>query len=460
MKTNEQARQPMDNWVKAGFAKERDETTREVFKRAIGTNGNRSSWRGTTSLHLTAMEMAILDTMYDAGKGAEFKPKDLLNDHTRMAYIIDEGWAIHFVPDRKQESCGHDERDCVHYKLYEHYEDDGCYSGWNRRIIKEWYTDEEGCITYDELEALAEEQHEKEKHYLTKNGSPLWHSASRYSYFSTDDYRGECAWKRGCKHHHSRHHEHALIRLVDKESGHQKQFLRKPRWGRYEQLDDFDLLYWDEQDHEAMLADVNDKDVVAHIRATIPKMKTEARPWLRSTWVEHTDYNQELQCWNKVHHGKRGVYQLHWWGWDKRVRQELDITAEYDKLKGTNINGWMFRSNGAHGNWEADVPTWIIVPNDYGYRRTGYEMRFLHKGKADTMLKQLNSAHRLVSHYNSEGEPADEFARVEEDTKRIHLSNDHAELCAKYTPLEYFAACHSNLLDEGEPNAVCTHMEE
>lgn len=458
MKTNEQARQPMTNWVSAGFAKERDETTREVFKRAIGTNGNRSSWRGTTSLHLTAMEMAILDTMYDAGEGAEFKPKDLVNDHTRMAYIIDHNWAMHFVPDRKQESCGHDERDCQHYKLYEHYKDDKKYSGWNRRILKEWYSDEEGCVTYDELEELAKVQYEKERGYMHKDGDYEVVS-SFYSCYHVDQYNGECAWKRGCKHHHNRRHEHALVVLVDKESGHQKQFLRRPRWGRYEQLGDFDLRYWDEQDHEAMLADVNDKDVVAYIRATIPKMKTEARPWLRSTWVEHTDFNRELRRWNEVHYGKRGVYQLHWWGWDKRVRQELVTTAEYDALKGTNINGWEFQSNGAHGQWQADVPTWIIVPNDQ-YKRTGYEMRFLYKSQADIVLKQLNSACRLARSYKAYGQPAEEFARVVEDPKRIHLLNDHAALCAKYTPHEYFAACHSNSLDEGEPNPICNHEEE
>ena len=38
MKTNEQVKQPMNNWVEAGFAKERDELTRDVFKQCIGTS--------------------------------------------------------------------------------------------------------------------------------------------------------------------------------------------------------------------------------------------------------------------------------------------------------------------------------------------------------------------------------------------------------------------------------------
>ena len=282
MKTNEQAKQPMNNWVKAGFAKERDEVTRDVFKSCIGTSGT-YRWRRAPALSLTAMEMAILDTMYDAGKDAEFKPKDLVNDHTRMAYVIDRDWAMYHVPDRKQESCGHDERDCSVYQIYEHYKDEDAYSGWSRRVIKEWYTDEDGCPTYEEFEKLAQEQYEKEKDYENKRGGRFLYS--EHSCYNIDNYKGECAWDKGCKHHHRHRDETALIRLVD-EDGREKQFLYKSRWGRSEYIHQFDYRFWDEEDHEALIADVNDSDVVRHIRATIPKMKTgTVKPSRTKRWA-------------------------------------------------------------------------------------------------------------------------------------------------------------------------------
>ncbi len=456
MKTNEQAKQPMNNWVEAGFAKERDELTRDVFKKSIGTNGVHR-WT-TTSLPLTAMEMAILDTMYDAGKGAEFKPKDLVNDHTRMAYVIDNNWAVYHVPDRKQESCGHDERDCYNYQIYEHYKNKEAHNGWSRRVIKEWYTDEDGCPTLEEFDKLAQEQYEKEKDYKDSRGSRLLYS--RHSCHNIDHYNGECAWDKGCKHHHTHRNETALIRLVDKEDGREKQFLHKSRWGRSEYVHQFDYRFWDEEDHEALIADVSDSDVVRHIRATIPKMKTEARDWLSSTWTEYTDYDHESQTWNKVQHGKRGVYRLTWWGTDRCVRELAVRDADYDKLNGTEVNGWVFKKDGdARGAWKATINLWTVVPlNTYRRSSDQFAMNFLYKDEAKTAAQQINTAPRLSHSYGVDGAPG-RLVKVEEKPTKLDLENEYASLCEKYTPLEYFVACHKGEV-ANESNRVCHHEEE
>ncbi len=450
MKTNEQRKQQMDNWVAVGFAKERDELTRKVFKQSIGTNGVHR-WRPSPGLLLTAMEMAILDTMYDAGEGAEFKPKDLVNDHTRMAYMIDKDWALYFVADRKQESCGHDERDCFVYQIYEHYKDEDCYSGWNRRVIKEWYTDEDDCPTLEEFEKLAEEQYEKEKNYRDKRDSRLIYS--HHSCHNIDTYKGECAWDdRKCKHHHSVLLAPALVRLVDKDTKAEKQYLRKSKWGRSEYANQFDYRFLDEEDHEALLCDVNDSDVLAHIRATIPKMKTEARDWLYSTtqvWdIETKSYMTE---------GMRGVYRLGWWGIDSRVRETEIITAEYNELNGTEVNGWVFKKqNDAHGFWGADIKLWKVA--SLYNRRNQFAMDFLYKAEAETAAQQMNSMPRLTHSYDAEGAPSN-IVRVEESTKELHLHNNLVSLCEKYTPHEYFVACHNGEV-ANESNKVCQHEEE
>ena len=448
MKTNEQAKQPMNNWVKAGFAKERDEVTRDVFKSCIGTSGT-YRWRRAPALSLTAMEMAILDTMYDAGKDAEFKPKDLVNDHTRMAYVIDRDWAVYHVPDRKQESCGHDERDCSVYQIYEHYKDEDAYSGWSRRVIKEWYTDEDGCPTYEEFEKLAQEQYEKEKDYENKRGGRFLYS--EHSCYNIDNYKGECAWDKGCKHHHRHRDETALIRLVD-EDGREKQFLYKSRWGRSEYIHQFDYRFWDEEDHEALIADVNDSDVVRHIRATIPKMKTEARDWLASTLKE---WDRETQSYKTL--GKRGVYRLTWWGMDQRVRELAVRDADYDKLNGTEVNGWVFKKSGdASGAWKATINLWTVVPLDR--YRNQFAMDFLTKDEAKTAAQQINTAPRLSHSYDAGGVPASRLVKVERKPVELHLQNEYASLCEKYTPHEYFVACHKGEV-ANEFNRLCHHEE-
>ena len=297
---------------------------------------------------------------------------------------------------------------------------------------------------------LAEEHYEKEKDYKDSRGNRLLYS--KHSCYDIDQYKGECAWDKGCKHHHSHRNETALIRLVNKESGSEKQFLYKSRWGRSEYLHEFDYRFWDEEDHKALIADVSDSDVVRHIRATIPKMKTEARYWLSSTLKE---WDRETQSYKTL--GKRGVYRLTWWGTDKRVRENAIIDADYACLHGSQVNGWVFNKSGdANGAWKATINLWTVVPLDT--YRNQFAMDFLYEATALNAAYQINSMPRLSHSYDVDGAPGN-LVKVEKKPKELSLHNNFVSLCRKYTPHEYFMACHKGEV-ANESNRVCHHKEE
>jgi hypothetical protein len=455
MKTDDQNKQTARIWREAGFAKPRDGLTIKVFNSCIGT-ATRSRYNESAK-EITAMEMAILDTMYDAGEGAEFKAKDLVNDHTRMAYVIDKDWSVRYVPDREQKSCGHDERDCMVYQIYEHYEDEEAHNGYGRRVIKQWYTDEEGCPSHDELNGLAEEQLEKDRALLSKDGSIVLRS--RYSCYNTDLYRGECGWEnsRKCAHHGHRNRVAAILRFIDKKTGDEKRRLMRYKYRANESIDGFNLRYWEDQDD--LLADVSDDAVLAHIKATIPKLKTESREWLSSTWTEYINYNHELQCWNTVHHGKRGVYRLTWWSRDKAVRKDAVTDQLYEGLNDSEVNGWTFkkRYGTAQGCWLGEVEHYQVVGTDY---RSTFNLGFRFKSQAEHVAEVINDSPMMATVYNVDGRPRNKVVKVEKVVKEIQLSHDDYNIVEAMGPVAYFHGCHTDTLLVGINNTLCHHEEE
>jgi len=180
-------------------------------------------------------------------------------------------------------------------------------------------------------------------------------------------------------------------------------------------------------------------------------MKTEARDWLSSTLKE---WDRETQSYKTL--GKRGVYRLTWWGTDKRVREMAVVDADYDELNGTGVNGWVFKKDGdARGAWKANIYLWTVVPLDR--YRNPFAMDFLTKDEAKTAAQQINSMPRLSHSYDADGAP-DNLVKVEVKPVALDLQNDYASLCEKYTPYEYFVACHKGEVAD-ESNKVCHHKE-
>lgn len=425
-----------EQWNRMGFAVERDDATQRAFKRAIGNKQNRR-WTKTPYL-LNAMQMAVLDSAYDMGEGTTFKAKDLLNDRTRMAYVINKGWTYGSANLRGQESCGHDERDTWKYTIYD-LDSDG-----NRTVAEEWYADEgdekNGIDRYEKLRDAAAEKYGK----------------SPYRCGNMDEYKGECAWKnertKRCLHHDGQRTEHALIQYRHRENGHTTTSLYYGSYyrRRMEDADMYDVVFWDEQDHDALIADVDDDLVMKYIKKAIASMRTEARPWLCST---ETVWDSETKAYMTV--GKRGHYDLsHFWHAKNWVVKDDKTRADHACLAGQSINGWAFKtfSNG-HGEWQGTV-TYYRIRNGY---RNEIVAEFLHEAGAKSALSALTESDR-ISHRYTNGRPRHELKVERVDNHTVRLGNEQVAMCHKYTPQLYFIACHKGEV-ASELNTVCQHCE-
>ena len=139
------------------------------------------------------------------------------------------------------------------------------------------------------------------------------------------------------------------------------------------------------------------------------------------------------------------------------MRELAVVDADYDELNGTEVNGWVFKKSGdARGAWKADINLWTVVPLDT--YRNRFVMDFLTKDEAEATAQQINTAPRLSHSYDANGAPGG-LVKVEEKPKELSLQNEHASLCEKYTPHEYFVACHKGEV-ANESNRVCHHEEE
>lgn len=430
-----------EQWNRMGFAVERDDATRRAFKRAIGDKGRR--WT-KSPYPLDAMQMAVLDNAYDMGEGTTFKAKDLLNDRTRMGYVISKGWTYGSAKLRGQESCGHDERTAYKYTIYA-WDDDG-----NRTVAEEWYADE------------GDEENGVDKYEQLSDAAAVKHGLSSYRCGDMTDYKGECAWKdddtKTCVHHDGQRTEHALIRYKHRENGNTATSLHYGRYyrRRIDNADKYDTIFWDEQDHAALIADVDDDLVMKSIKKAIASMRTEARPWLQSTRTEYTNYDHESHSWNKVQHGKRGHYDLsHFWHAKNWVVKDDKVRADHACLAGQSINGWAFKtfSNG-HGEWQGTV-TYHRIQNGF---RNDVVAEFLHKSDAEAARSALVESSRISHRYNG-GRPQHNLKVETVSNHTVRLSNELVSVCHKYTPQEYFIACHKGEV-ANEYNTVCHHYKE
>lgn len=457
--------------VEMGLALKREELHTRVFTDGIGTEGVRR-WNNK-GFTLTPMQVAILDTLYDSEKDSVMNAKQMVNDLTRRAALMETGkWTIAHRNHRLQTSCGVDERDCTKYTLYR-------FSVVDKKLLRDvsktWYSDEEGCPTYEEVEAMAEEAYEQlltdHPESSIEDFSASHYPYSAYSLYDSSSYKGECAWTHGAKgHHRCKHHAGAFGETVvglyrHRETGQERSELYYERRYRYnraaiEDADQYEFIYWDEQDQESLVSAVEDETVIRIIRETIPKMKTEARNWLRSTWTAYGDYDKETQSFNKTFHGKRGHYSLTWDTLKERIIKDEQDKVLYSALDGQKVNGWTFKKNNRHGyystgQWEGETTVFSVETSDWSNRDIAGGMKFLDRHSAQDLCDLLNNSFFITRSIGADGCIHKPF-KVMKVKQEVTLTNEHRELCEKYTPEDYFRRCNLNGLLEGEFNGYCS----
>lgn len=396
--------------IELGLCKEGDAFRKRVFKECIGEPSNRRwSYNG---FDLTPMQCAILDTMYDAGEGQTFTPKQLLNDATRKAYLVGD-WTYRAFDNRKQTSCGHDEQNKKKVILYKSVDDE--FVEDEVHYIDDFsYTDE--SEEYQALRAEALRRAEKD-------------GKSAYYYIDHCSYYGECAWEDKnnpdnglpCKHHGRTQSQSYVIQFEHKEKG-----FRCAKLSRYEKESDYNIIYLDDQDLEALLTSVSDEAVISAIKSEIPKMKTDARNWLTSV--------------------KRGHYGLTWWWRVKRIQEDEDAKMIDEALHDKTINGWTYKKghNSYHrGNWEGKVTEYQLS----GFNWRSNPLRFITHGGAQEALSFLES-HALSTHYKNG--KADLKLSISVKSQTISINHERVHLCHNYTPQEYYEACHAGTISNAD----------
>ena len=438
-----------------GLSKERTKEEDDLINRQIGGKGS-YSWN-KKDFELSAMQMAIIDILYDAGKDKTFSSKHMLNRKTREACLLDRDWVVTNVHNRKQTSCGHDE---VEYEIYLLYDFD---PKTNERTTV--YEGKQG-EKYADTTELSEAADELRDEHVALGGSERW--AHRYSEETT--YKGKCAWdnKRHsgtnlpCKHHGATASEPVMGQYKHRETGHIRQSLYNT--GYYSRhitdADAYDLLIWDEQDHAEFLKGVDDSEVLDAIKYAIRQMKTESRPWLESNYQ---DYNQETKEWEFK--GKRGHYRLSWWS-SIEAEEKTKVLTEINIAKAGEVNnGWTFTISGSNsynqprvvsGDWQGTVTVYGVKGSEYYDKDTVFtqEIYWQTKEEASLVCKLLNSRTRITSHYH-DYEPSDK-ATVYEKECAVGLGDIHASICNLYTPKQYYKMCHNGLLGQ-QYNMECTH---
>ena len=435
-----------------GLAKPRDKQTKQMINEAMGNKGNR--WH-TVRFPVSAMQMAILDRLYDIGKDCTLNAKQMLSEGTRLAYVVDKDWGLHHIHDRKQTSCGHDE---VEYEIYTLYDFDP--KTGERTTVYEGKEGEK--YTFEELKEAAWKLRDA---HVALGGIERW----EHRYYNDSTYKGQCAWDKEhhpetglpCKHHRGKRNETVIGQYKHRETGHIRQSLyNKSYWHnrRIEDADSYDLVIWDEQDHAEILKGVDDSEVLDAIKYAIRQMKTESRQWLESNYEE---YNRETKQYE--YKGKRGHYRLGLWYSIEHQRKQAMESAENIALKDTELNGWTYTTttysaNRTEGRWQGTVPVYGVSSNakpkdalTVGW--TTETMLWRYEQQAEDVCKLLNTG-RLSRDYMN-GEPKEQLSVVEIE-KTVELQHIHIDLVKEYTPSQYYFMCHEGDIP-AEQNHICYH---
>jgi hypothetical protein len=460
---------------------------------------------------MNATTAAIIDTLYTAGPDLTLAPKDMVNDTTRRATAIDLRFLdIRCLDKRGQESCGHDEYDGLAVRLYDALSIPKDIDSVTNRY--KWQTYDQGpngwdyyeskVVRFDSHEELVEAKHQHIHNYVESlkadymtdtdwSGKRMEETTTRderldwmLQRYTTDNwyglllykmcdniysYKGECAWKddksKHCTHHDGRLNETVLMYYKDTEgkfsSGRPCHYGGSLRKG-------YTQHYLDEVEDEVKFIKslVSDETVLSHIKACIPKMKTESRHWLRSNYTSQKyklkDENEPDVWANReyytVKYGKRGHYQLTWWGWfkqdDEKKRKEEEQARRYEEDQtrhGLEINGWKFHAGQQASNWRPVNP--VIA-----YEVAGF--KFLIEEKARNFARTLSGCRGAMISRNMDKRGAVIDVGIKEVEIKIQISaNTDPKV---YTPYELVYYQYNNTpLPEGyDCNRICTHVEE
>ena len=420
--------------INVGLAKQREGDDKVNFDKGIGCS-SKSTWSRDT-FDITPMQAAILDTLYDAGEGATFSPQRMLNSRTRFAYYAQHELEIHSLPKRGKISCGHDEVISV--------------PEWTLRKVTNFvdsynYQTEDIEVTRDKDKKDSWLEDYLKVTMETYGIRRSYHAERMLVKSNYTD--GNCAWENmanddgvKCYHHYSHPYETVLGRYTG--SGEARKF-----------------VYFDEQDQVALLNSVEDKNVLALIKATIPKMKTEARDWLQSTYQksEYVIDSEGNRKWVTTNHGKRGHYSLTWWhGINRRIKEQGESLYN-ESMDGTEKNGWVFKATksynaGTKGEWVPITPVEhyeiVMVESEWNSKHTGLVYRT--KDEALTVVEVLNQSNR-VSRKMMDGKSTAEFI-VRAEELDIHMSpHFNPDTCTPvdYASMEYDCKLTKELKEQG-----------
>ena len=474
--------------------------------------GRKSRWGNEKVMNATTA--AIINTLYSAGPDLTLAPKDMVNDVTRRATAIDLRFLdIRCLDMRGQESCGHDEYSGLASRLYDALvipegvdEVSNQYKwGTGNYIAGVYVKINSRIVRYDSYEEAKEGNRQHILNYveslkadymtdtdwsgksmsetttrderldwmLQRWDDATWNRLVAYKMCdSLHSYKGECAWKddksKHCTHHDGRLNETVLMYYKDSDcelgessSGHFAMFGTSLREG-------YTQHYLDEVEDEVKFIKslVCDETVLSHIKACIPKMKTESRDWLRSNYTT-SEYKlkdeNEPDVWAnreyyKVKHGKRGHYQLTWWPSfkqeDERTREKKEQARRYEEDQtrhGLEVNGWKFHAGQQASKWQPANPV-------FAYDVAGF--RFLAQATAIQFATTVGGWRM-----NMVGQKMDKHgAVIDVGVKQVAIrlqigANTDPKL---YTPQELMRHQYNNspLPDNYSCNRICTHEEE
>ena len=471
--------------------------------------GRKSRWGNEKTMNATIA--AIINTLYSAGPDLTLAPKDMVNDVTRRATAIDLRLLdIRCLDMRGQESCGHDEYNGLAYKLFDslvipesvdgvtnRYKwstgkyIDGVYVKNNSRIVR-YDLREESTVgnsyhILNYVESLKADymtdtdwsgksidetttRDERLDWMLQRWDDNTWNRLLAYKMCDNlHNYKGECAWKddksKHCTHHDGRLNETILMYYKNTEgkyiSGRTAMFGTSLR-------EAYTQHYLDEVEDEAKFIKslVSDETVISHIKACIPKMKTESRDWLISTYTKSQyklkDENEPDVWANReyyeVKHGKRGHYQLTWWGWfkqeDEKKRKEAEEKRRYEEDQtrhGLEVNGWKFHAGQQASKWRPTNP--VIV-----YEVAGF--RFLRHADALLFAKTVEGWRKQMVGPKMDKRGALIDVGVKEVTVKLRLGANTDPKVDTPRELTHYQYNNTPLPENYTCNRICTHEEE
>ena len=472
-----QARQrPYSDWANFGVVNNYD-------KRITKAIGSVSRWGNYKSLD--AVCASIIDTLYTAGKDLFLSPKDMVNNTTRKAYAIETGkLVIERRSVRDQVSCGHDEYNgrCQHHRwvcmtnensnqYYQRYDDSK-----TRRFLR-FDSHEEATASANEfMLEWAEDTYAKYKDVEAKESQPnlstfiyrlkrcfdeegncmIDNVRRHFGYNLIDDvykYKGECAWaddpNKPCLHHDGEQWENVVGYYSVDENG-------EKVWEYLDQWDD---------EAEFIKTLVKDEDVLKCIKWHVPKMKTESRDWIKSTWRE-SKYNlkdpSQPNTWKNrdyyyVNHGKRGYYQLTWWATFQQQEERENKAVVLKEKDGLEVNGWVFKAHGAYtptsGEWRPISKEGIVVYTVGKYTFRTFDMANQFRDVLVNYRKSMIGVVKSSDRYGSTGYSTISRAHglttdFKVQTKSVDFALAEDANPSKHTPQEAFRLHLSGTLKE------------